>query len=242
MENQAGGHADAFSTADDGTLTKKCNKAEWLFYKDTLPQFPDLAPFTPGFVRVEGSADENPQVVMKNLLDGYDKPCIMDIKMGVTSADPNDSAEKQASMSAKDKGSTTVSLGVRVVGIKTWNAEKNDWVQHDKAWGKALTDDNFADGVKVYFQDEAQRKVVAPEFVKRLQEIEAYMKKQKDLMFISSSVLFVMDGAAGADPKCNLKMIDFAHCIPLNGEKNDEGYLTGLSNLIPILEALSGSK
>jgi adenylate kinase family enzyme len=242
LENQAGGHQDAFSTSDDGTLTKKCNAGEWTFYNTTLAQNPELIPFVPGFVRVEGTADDNPRVVLKDLTRGYGKPCVMDIKLGTTSAAPDASPEKAASMVAKDEGSTTVSMGVRVVGLKTFNAQDGAWVSRDKPWGKELTDETFADGVRFFFDQPEPRPELVKEFSERIRAVEKFMSEQSKLMFISSSLLFVFDGEPGADPKCELRMIDFAHVFPLESAgARDTGYLTGLTNLLRVFDTLGAA-
>ena len=75
--DQAGGHEGAFEANDDGTLIKKCNKGEWEFYKN-LKKYPKLKPFCPKLVKVIGKAsDEQHQVQMGDLTQGYKKPCIM---------------------------------------------------------------------------------------------------------------------------------------------------------------------
>jgi phosphatidylinositol phospholipase C, delta len=243
--DQAGGHEGAFTSSDDGTVTKKCNKAEWQFYK-TLNKHSKLKPFCPKLVKVIGKEkDEEHSVQMGDLTAGYEKPCILDIKMGVTSAAPDADKEKKKSMEAKDKSTTTVSLGIRIVGMKVYNHEEKKWIKHDKPWGKALTDDTINDGILEFFDTGDKKRdwrqdVVAP-FTEQLLLIQKHFRKQTDLQFISSSLLFVYD--AVGDAKCVVKMIDFAHVFPLSDGEHDEGYLTGLKNLLPVFEGMvAGNK
>jgi 1D-myo-inositol-tetrakisphosphate 5-kinase/inositol-polyphosphate multikinase len=57
-------------------------------------------------------------LVMEDLTASYQKPSILDIKMGTTSVGEDASPEKKAAMRAKDESTTTVSIGIRVSGFK----------------------------------------------------------------------------------------------------------------------------
>jgi hypothetical protein len=55
---------------------------------------------------------------MEDLTHYYEKPCIMDIKIGITSVGEDASPEKREAMRKKDEGSTTVTLGLRISGMR----------------------------------------------------------------------------------------------------------------------------
>jgi hypothetical protein len=59
---------------------------------------------------------------MEDLTFGYKQPSIIDIKMGTSSVGEEATPEKRAAMALKDKTTTTVSLGIRVVGARVSNA------------------------------------------------------------------------------------------------------------------------
>jgi len=53
-------------------------------------------------------------------LTGYQKPCVLDVKMGVCTAAPDRTATKQARCKVKDKRTTTGSLGARICGLRVY--------------------------------------------------------------------------------------------------------------------------
>jgi hypothetical protein len=57
---------------------------------------------------------------MEDLTAPFKKPCIMDIKMGVSSVGEDATPEKKANMRKKDEATTSVSLGIRICGLRVY--------------------------------------------------------------------------------------------------------------------------
>jgi Inositol polyphosphate kinase/SH3 domain len=150
-------------------------------------------------------------------------------------------------MLEKDAASTTTSLGFRLTGLKSWSQEKSAWIERNKQYGHALTEDNVRPTIREYFEAPHTashysgfdwRREILPRFLEQLEAIRDFMSTKNRSLIISSSLLFVHDPEAKADPGCVVKMIDFAHVSPLEkGHERDEGYLTGINNLIAALES-----
>lgn len=60
-------------------------------------------------------------ISLEDISHRYKKPCIMDLKMGITQHLEEMSAEKKALAVAKCKNSTSFTMGFRICGIKVSN-------------------------------------------------------------------------------------------------------------------------
>jgi len=137
-------------------------------------------------------------------------------------------------MASKDASTTTVSLGIRLVGMRVYQHDKNDFISHDKPWGKAVKDDNFAQSLSIYFNTgKGVNKKLVDIFLQLIDPVHGFFKNQSSLRFYSSSLLFIYDGHPDSNnSQPRLKMIDFAHVHPITDNGKDDGYLFGLKNLV----------
>ena len=233
---QAGGHAGAFSSAGEGKIKKKVGSSEAEFYKKLDGEYSAFVPYAP---KCFGTEEEDGQnfVIMEYLTEGMKKPCFMDIKIGTSSAGEDVSDEKRAKARDRDRNTTTAELGVRVVGMKYFDEEKNDYVKHSKDYGKALTKENVVPAMMAFFGTQTNREKVLPSVVNVVEEIRTLMETQTVAKVYSSSILIAYD----ADPEGailpRVRMIDFAHVIPLNGKAHDEEYIVGIRNFVKYLKA-----
>lgn len=84
-----------------------------------------------------------------------------------------------------------------------------------------------------------KRKQIIEGYLVKLRLLLEYFKKQSNLRFYSSSLLFLYDGIDVNDtPIVDVRMIDFAHVHKIKDGGKDDGYVFGLSNLILHLEKL----
>ena len=100
---------------------------------------------------------------------------------------------------------------------------------------------------------------LARKLLEQLNRIQKFFYTQKEYAFYSSSLLIAYDADKGDTVVTNVqyedleegqlnskdvirvKMIDFAHAFPNNGEV-DKNYVFGLDNLIQILSAVAQAK
>jgi len=235
---QTGGHVGSFAKVDEGKIKKKVSKVEYDFYKSVSEKYPELIPFIPKFY---GTLEEEGKcwVVMEDLTAGMSKPCVMDIKMGTTSAGEDADPVKRAEMEKKDNESTTVALGMRITGMKVYKADKGEFQQFSKSWGRKVTPETMKDALATYFSDGIKlRKDILRLFFEKLEPINKWFENQFKLRFYSSSLLFVYEGDTSREPVVKLRMIDFAHVFPINDGGKDDGYLCGLKNLKKYLHEL----
>jgi hypothetical protein len=168
-------------------------------------------------------------------------------QVGAKTYGPDASAEKAAKQDASYAG-TKKPFGFSVLGMSVYHgAAKEQFRVLSKDYGKGLNKDNIEDFIKVYFDSENETvntNQILEIFTMKLKEIQAMYSNQRVYHIYGSSLLFVYDAAALLNEQAsredlenavNVKMIDFAHVHPANGEP-DDNYNTGLRNLIDLME------
>jgi len=239
--SQAGGHAGAFVKAAEGRIMKKVAMNEFMFYGELLKKYPQVKPHLPGFFGTEAK-DGHTYVVLEDLTSPFKKPCILDVKIGLTSVGEDASPEKAEAMKKKDMGTTTHTLGMRITAMKVYKTKSGEFTSYGKPWGKKVTQETMSSSLKEFFDNgEKIRTDLIPFYLERLKELQKWFHDQRLLRFYSSSLLFLYDGEGEPNkpPKANIKMIDFAHVHEIKDKGRDEGYITGLNNLIEHLQKLN---
>jgi len=204
-----------------------------------LVTHPDFSAFCPDYFGLT-SEGEDIFVIMEDLCRGYSKPCILDLKVGLTSAGEDATGKKLEDMQKKDSSSTTVTLGLRFTGMRVWQEATDTFERYSKTWGNAVTDATFEDSLLLFFTVSPSKiyyKLIG-QYLKLAESLLEYVKAQKYLRYYSSSVLFVYDGA-NPDAGIRFKMIDFAQVFPILDGGLDTGYVTGITNLVTHLKSLS---
>jgi hypothetical protein len=236
---QTGGHVGAFKKLDGGKIMKRVGKNEFQFYSETLGKYPNVNSFLPKFHGTQNIEDSN-YIIIEDLTHYYKTPCILDIKIGVTSVGEDASPEKKDAMGKKDKETTTWKLGLRITAMKIWQADKKEYISFGKDWGKKVTEDTFLESLLNYFRNgkETRTDIVAP-YLEFLRKLLQFFEEQCDLRYYSSSLLFLYDAdQTNKDATPQIRMIDFAHVHEIKDGGKDEGYITGLKNLIGFFEKI----
>ncbi|GAM17462.1 hypothetical protein SAMD00019534_006370 [Acytostelium subglobosum LB1] len=179
------------------------------------------------------------------------KICVADVKMGTRTYDNDASEEKRANQILKSQKTTSSTLGIRFCGAKLYHPETNETVKLSKKWGKNLTKDNIkTEGIINLFSSGSGKVNVeaVTAFIAELKVLQSWFKKNTKYAFYGSSLLFVFGHVHEQHRKhhnvimvspeigVSLKMIDFAHVDPLDKGALDESYLTGLENLIKLMQ------
>lgn len=140
-------------------------------------------------------------VVLENLAYGYSKPCILDLKLGSLLCGPDATNEKRARLEKVSSSTTSGSLGVRVTGMRVWNAATNAFVDHERKWGKTLNRRTiYEHGILGYFKSQIrreQKQLIASRFLEDITRIINTLD-DVELRVYSPSLLFVYEGDQGA--------------------------------------------
>lgn len=215
---------------------------------------PEVAEFLSYIPQFFGTCNKNggEYMMIENLIGSMKKPCIMDIKVGAKTYGPDASEAKKVQQDAKFSG-TKIPFGFSVLGMSVYQGEnKEEVLVKSKDYGKGLNEENITEFVNNYFdKDNATSKthILLENIIEKLEKIQELFAKQTSFHIFASSILFVYDAAALIDEEGSeedikdgnvVKMIDFAHPFPGNGEI-DENYLKGVNNLLKIVKEFKES-
>ncbi|KDO27891.1 hypothetical protein SPRG_07163 [Saprolegnia parasitica CBS 223.65] len=240
MPHQVGGHACEQTSMKlyDGRLlkpfqSKNRGEREWAFYV-VAQNDAALRPFLPAFdgdVTLSGRR----YIQLENLLHGMTRPCVMDIKMGTKSYEPNASAAKVEEESRKFPLQATV--GFRLQAIKVYDDVASEYTSYDKYHCRTFqTLDEVRAGLATFFASPEIRAAVVPQILGKLAALQTYFDSNARYHFIASSLLFVYDAAAPGT-RCDVRLIDFAH-VQMDVTTRDDGLCTGLRSLTSLFQSL----
>jgi len=236
FDQQMGGHEGTFHKVDELKIMKHGGEAETSFYEE-IHNYPKLQEFAPTFFGIK-ETDGKKYIVIEDLTAGFAKPCILDIKIGRQSYGEDADEAKKANMEAKDKRSTTWSLGARITAMKVYQNENGEYIKKGKEDGKDVKTEDFQAALSEYFHNGKElRRGLIPKFIEKIKLIQEWAHSQGDVRLYSSSILFVYDGE-GSDDKVAIKLIDFAHVFKITDNGKDDGYIFGVNNVIQYLEAI----
>jgi len=246
---QVGGHQGAFEASDD-KVKKLADKPELEFYEFVKgatdrgdPDASWIVSYIPKFYGTDVSADGKKQIVIENLLQGYKRPCIMDLKIGTETVGVDAKIEKYFRMMKRDVKNGSCLTGVRVIAMSTFHPATRSETIAKKKQAEALSAEATLENILSYFAGDGEgvRIAVVNKFLAQLEKLLAEFEMQKFYNLIGSSLLFVFDGEPGDAPKADVRMIDFAHVHRGCGGV-DAGYAKGLRSLVAALKTIQAAK
>eukprot|EP01031_Cornospumella_fuschlensis_P042209 gene42209-51544_t len=187
-----------------------------------------------------------PCMVLEDLTLGFNKPCVMDVKIGRQTFEPSASQPKKARELAKYPHQEA--LGFRITGFKVWDTREQQYRSLGKEFGRALQPEDVSRGLGLFFYDGWEfRREVLQSCAEQVEGVAKAVHSQRRHCFYCSSLLVVYDGDS-SNQACRVRMIDFAHVVAQEAEP-DEGYVYGaralhghLSWLLQLSQAESGEK
>ncbi|CAG0884342.1 unnamed protein product [Cyprideis torosa] len=199
--------------------------------------------------------------ILEDLTHGYALPCVMDIKIGKQTHEPNARPEKALAENKKYL-STKPIVGFCLPGAKFYSINAADWIYFDKHTGNSLQPGDLGPAILTFLNES---KVLCGMVISCLKELlDWFETKNSHFAFFATSILLTYDASclkeddAMHPPSVLVKMIDFAHTLPVSEEVKcllretshldmagdpetnvnfrDENYIFGLKNLIRCLE------
>lgn len=245
-EHQVGGHG-TITKGEAGRIVKACNVKEKRFYEVVMSSRTWLNGYVAqcyGVREREGGAGVTEktawEIELEDINYKYQKPCIMDVKVGTRHYDDDANEDKVRRTREMARKTTTGSTGLRIVGSQVYKEGRAGYVRRGKAHGKSLAAGELGGEFAAFFSPgEGVRREVVEAVLRRVEGLEREMRGFGGYNFYSSSLLICYDaekrggggeGVAAAD----VRMIDFAHTVPATGER-DDGYAFGLSSLARLL-------
>jgi len=149
-------------------------------------------------------------IVLKDITHGLRHPCILDLKMGTRTYEPDASDVKKRK--EMDKYPAQEITGFRFVGMRVYNALTKGFTFYDKSYGCSMPPDSVSQGFVNFFSNGNGLRVGVVRAVHaKVEALIQCFQKQTRYHFISSSLLIVYEGADTPTPNVDVRMIDFAH-------------------------------
>jgi 1D-myo-inositol-tetrakisphosphate 5-kinase/inositol-polyphosphate multikinase len=180
-------------------------------------------------------------LILENVTKKFTEPCIIDVKMGTQSYEPEAKEDKR--QREIKKYPSQAKFGLRIVGMRIYNplheeSCENGFVFFPKHFGRSLlTSWKLKDAFKTFFSSRSTGvdKEVICNVLSQLRAIEQWFVKNDSICFCASSLLIAFEGGDDSVERENkpiVKMIDFARVRKQTG--GDLGYLLGLKTLIEL--------
>jgi hypothetical protein len=240
MDTQGGGHGRIRKCkvipGGQAAISKPLDHREGDAYRSI--QDTPLKSVTPTFFGIHNGC-----LIISDLTEGFSSPCLADFKVGKRHSDPDAPAEKVQGLIEKQKGSTTDSLGVRLIDakIRKANGVVKEW---DRKQGLKFTPDELENIIHEFIPADLK-----DEFQAALYRIWGTFSdtvgQYPGFRMYASSVLVAYDGDAPTEIR--VVLIDFAHThMSIDKEgfdredaQYDDGVLDGITSLINFIQAHS---
>lgn len=214
MEDQVAGHTffdsagslGLLKSVDDGSILKPagkvlCGLREIKFYEqvqaakteaDLLP-LKDIIPQYRGHMKLTIDGVQSEFIKLSDLTHGMLEPCVMDVKIGCRTWDPQASEEKRKAEESKYQACKQ-NLGLCIPGFQVYSITNGRRMRYGKDYGKKLTEITVKDAFRKFLNaDSGLCRQLLMQFLSDLWTIQKWARTQTTFRLYSSSVLLVYD-------------------------------------------------
>ena len=228
---------------------RKVSSPEFLDVQEDEEQWSqrvELLRFVPRFY---GSVmlPEGQYLILEDLVFGYRRPCVMDIKIGYRTWYSAGDARYNARARQKDEGTTQSTIGFKICGWQVYDAMKRKFLRVSKAKCKTMSQGHVREALMSFADNKSGIGGAAAVYnschgaIHQLRELRNWFQAQKMFKFYSSSILIIYEGDEMEnveDLNVRVRWVDFAHTFPTEGVK-DRNFQDGLSSLMEWLVGIS---
>ncbi|XP_056627620.1 inositol polyphosphate multikinase [Triplophysa dalaica] len=156
----------------------------------------DLRQHLPTYYGTWSSPDTPTDLYLKleDVTSRFQKPCIMDVKIGQKSYDPFASQEKRDQQI--NKYPLMEEMGFLLLGMRVYKTGSDSVDTYDQHYGRGLGKETVREGLsKFFYNGDILRKDAVTGSILKVQKILEWFEGQSQLSFYASSLLFVYEGA-----------------------------------------------
>ncbi|KAG2148765.1 hypothetical protein DEU56DRAFT_79618 [Suillus clintonianus] len=102
-------------------------------------------------VHGEIAPEDKERIVLENLVYGFVKPCILDVKLGTVLYDEDAPPYKQARMIESAHNTTSEETGVRLTGFQVYSNDSPKPILTNKWYGKSIKKEQLPEGIEMFF-------------------------------------------------------------------------------------------
>ena len=137
-------------------------------------------------------------MVLENLTKNYNKPCVLDLKMGTRMYGDFASEAKRKSQKKKSKKTTSGKLGIRFCGSQRFSYTHGKFETLDKYVGRNADESELKSLLRKFFTcGGALRTDVLEDILEDIPEIRQTLLDLHQYRFYSSSLLIIYEGKPG---------------------------------------------
>ena len=205
---------------------------------------------------IDVGVKSNTYIILNNLTTHFSKPCVLDLKIGTETYEPDATDEKRSREMNKYHPQQT-DFGFRMVAMRIYDpsnakAGKGGYVYYPKQFGRSLdTRESVKDALRTFLGGEnlpkdikKKRSSAIIRIVSKLKLIRGWFRDNDVLAFYGSSILIIYEGETDEKKETGnvqldmgrAKMIDFGRVRRQPG--GDPGYRKGINTLIVLLEEI----
>lgn len=132
-------------------------------------------------------------MVLQDLTKGFKEPCIMDVKIGKRTWDPDATYEKMASEQQKYQD-TKRDFGFCIPGFQVYKLSNGKLRKYGKDYGKKLNKETLIDAFRTFLNaDSTISRSLLVQLLVNLWQIQDWARHQHGLRLYSSSLLLIYD-------------------------------------------------
>lgn len=134
-------------------------------------------------------------LVLENLTYGFNKPCVLDLKIGTRMYGDFATQEKIKSQKVKAKETTSGKLGLRVCGFQRYSQTEKEFQKVDKYAGRRADEEKFRQLLETFFtiKGRVQNSVIR-NLVTQCKKLRKIISELDGFRFYSSSLLILYEG------------------------------------------------
>ena len=198
---------------------------------------PTLGRFVPRFYGQREVAGQ-PYVLLEDFTRKYQKPSIVDIKVGFRTWSSEAGEAAILKCRRKDRETTSAALGFKVCGMQVFEDACECYYKATKNWCKSNMTPPVVASLLGRFPQNGTGLCAVDVYggprgaLAQLRELEEWFESQTEFHFFSASVLILYEGAAkrAEDAHVQVKLVDFAHTYWDVGA-HDDNFLGGIRAL-----------